>query len=199
MCQGYAFGIVQDLLCWCSNYAPSNTLSVSNCNQQCPGYPYEYCGSSSKSLYGYIALGPSASGTTGSSSQATSTVSISPYFMLFHFHFNFMTSPWSDIISSHLGEQYSLKLIIGKVIMKLERNRIYSDANRVFFQSNFSNPLIQVSTSSFISVVTDTVFGSITVLGTVTIDPTVTSTVSSFVCQQDCLSSTGKLPGRIQS
>ena len=118
---------------------------------------------------------------------------------LFHFHFNFMTSPWSDITSSHLGEQYSLKLIIGKVIMELERNRIYSDANRVFLQSNFSNPLIQVSTSSFISVVTDTVFGSITVLGTVTIDPTVTSTVSSFVCQQDCLSSTGKLPSRIQS
>ncbi|QPG74936.1 hypothetical protein FOA43_002274 [Brettanomyces nanus] len=70
-CQGYAFGVVQGTSCWCSNYAPSDTSSLSQCDVACPGYGYEYCASQSDNLYGYVALGPDASGTLGGSSSTS--------------------------------------------------------------------------------------------------------------------------------
>ena len=63
----YAFAIVQYQSCWCSNNAPAHTTSVGSCNQNCPGYPFEQCGSQSAGLFGYIALNKSPSGTIGSS------------------------------------------------------------------------------------------------------------------------------------
>ncbi|RDW64234.1 hypothetical protein BP5796_10736 [Coleophoma crateriformis] len=69
----YAFAVLQDEGCWCSNYAPASTVSTSNCNTACPGYPSDMCGGDS--LYGYIALTLSPSGTLGGSSSAAATSS----------------------------------------------------------------------------------------------------------------------------
>ncbi|KAK2875069.1 hypothetical protein FQN49_001809 [Arthroderma sp. PD_2] len=71
----YAFAILQGKTCWCSNAAPGNTVSTDNCNQNCPGYPDDKCGSVSEGLYGYIVLDKSPTTTIGSSSMTTSSVS----------------------------------------------------------------------------------------------------------------------------
>lgn len=80
-CQGrYAFAVVQGTDCWCSNFAPADTVSVSSCGVQCPGYPPENCGDQEAGLFGYVALNKSPAGTIGavtSSSSAPSTSSIS--------------------------------------------------------------------------------------------------------------------------
>ena len=68
----YAFAIVQGQECWCSNYIPANTVSTSSCNEDCPGYPSDKCGSASAGLYGYIALKKSPSGTAGGASTSSS-------------------------------------------------------------------------------------------------------------------------------
>lgn len=68
----YAFAVVQENNCWCSNYVPSPRVAVSQCDNACPGWPYENCGNIDDNLFGYLALGPAAAGTSGSS---TSTVS----------------------------------------------------------------------------------------------------------------------------
>jgi cell wall integrity and stress response component len=65
----YAFAVVQDNGCWCSNYVPGTTTT--GCNEQCPGYPLELCGGNG--VYGYIALGKNPSGTQGGSSAAPSS------------------------------------------------------------------------------------------------------------------------------
>ncbi|KAH6671957.1 hypothetical protein B0J14DRAFT_669432 [Halenospora varia] len=67
--QNYAFAVLQDDGCWCSNYAPGTTTT--GCNTECPGYKYELCGGSG--LYGYIALTKSPSGTQGAASSKSST------------------------------------------------------------------------------------------------------------------------------
>lgn len=74
-CSGYAFAIVQDDNCWCSNYVPLNQVSLGNCNSQCPGYPSDSCGNSGSGLYGYIAAGSTPSGTSGASSNSVASVS----------------------------------------------------------------------------------------------------------------------------
>ena len=75
----YAFAIVQYQSCWCSNYAPAQTTSTGSCSENCPGYPYENCGSQSGSLFGYIALNKSPSGTLGvSSTSASNTLTSAP-------------------------------------------------------------------------------------------------------------------------
>lgn len=74
-CQdSYAFAVVQGTTCWCSNYAPGTQVAVAECSETCPGYPYEYCGSTASNLYGYMALSKSALGTSyTSTSTAVST------------------------------------------------------------------------------------------------------------------------------
>lgn len=67
----YAFAIVQYQECWCSDYIPAETTSISSCNQDCPGFPDEQCGSSSAGLFGYIALSKSPSGTLGAASRSS--------------------------------------------------------------------------------------------------------------------------------
>ncbi|KAH7061193.1 Wsc4-like protein [Macrophomina phaseolina] len=69
----FAYAIVQGKNCWCSNYAPANTEDVGNCNDACPGYPFEYCGNSDDGLYGYLKLDLAASGTQGASSASSTS------------------------------------------------------------------------------------------------------------------------------
>ena len=66
----YAFAVVLGTGCWCSNYAPGDTVPVYDRSDQCPGYPQELCGSSSQDLYGYVALNRGPSGTIDASSSA---------------------------------------------------------------------------------------------------------------------------------
>ena len=62
----YAFAVVQGNNCWCSNYAPSQTTSLSSCSVACPGFPAEACGNAQAGLFGYIPTPLSPSGTIGS-------------------------------------------------------------------------------------------------------------------------------------
>jgi len=71
-CSGYAFAVLQGETCWCSNTMPGSLQSVNDCNQACPGYPNDHCGSTSSSLFGYIALGVTPSSTAGGSSPKVS-------------------------------------------------------------------------------------------------------------------------------
>ncbi|KAF2215344.1 hypothetical protein CERZMDRAFT_56923 [Cercospora zeae-maydis SCOH1-5] len=64
----YAFAVVQFQQCWCTNVAPGDTTSVSDCSEDCPGYPAEKCGNTARGLYGYIALNKSPTSTAGGSS-----------------------------------------------------------------------------------------------------------------------------------
>jgi len=76
---GFAFAIVQDNNCWCSDYIPANQVSTGDCNVACPGYPDDLCGNSAEGLYGYVKLSKAAAGTAGaSSSPATTSSSSSP-------------------------------------------------------------------------------------------------------------------------
>lgn len=68
----YAFAIVQYQQCWCSDYVPAETISIGSCDQECPGFPAEKCGSLSAGLFGYIALSKSPSGTLGAASSSSS-------------------------------------------------------------------------------------------------------------------------------
>ncbi|OJJ99684.1 hypothetical protein ASPACDRAFT_60518 [Aspergillus aculeatus ATCC 16872] len=79
-CSSYAFGILQGYDCWCSNIAPNSATNVNNskCSQDCPGYPDDSCGSTSKGLYAYVeVVGNQPSGTATVSSTSTTSSSTS--------------------------------------------------------------------------------------------------------------------------
>lgn len=71
-CVGYAFAIVNDDDCYCSNFMPSEVVDLSDCYIECSGYPIEYCGG--EDYYGYIELGE-ASGTITESESVIETYS----------------------------------------------------------------------------------------------------------------------------
>lgn len=109
--QQYAFAILQDQNCWCSNYIPATTTT--GCSLSCPGYPFEKCGG--EGLYGYIALGKVApSGTLGASTElstqpqtSTSTptsspLQIPPQVSLRALIFNSFPSGFGILLRSHL-------------------------------------------------------------------------------------------------
>ncbi|KAF2001600.1 hypothetical protein P154DRAFT_574948 [Amniculicola lignicola CBS 123094] len=71
-CRGdYAYGVILDKQCWCSNYAPAEQVDLSKCGQDCPGFPSEKCGNPSDKLYIYVLLDTEPSGTA-SAAQSTS-------------------------------------------------------------------------------------------------------------------------------
>ena len=74
ICQGsYVFAVLQGNYCWCSNYVPdpSSQTNTLDCNQPCPGYGSEWCGSTSAGLYGYYNLGGTPLGTAGGQSSVS--------------------------------------------------------------------------------------------------------------------------------
>ncbi|KAF1925742.1 uncharacterized protein M421DRAFT_7755 [Didymella exigua CBS 183.55] len=72
----WAFAVIQYTDCWCSNYIPSTTTDISDCQKDCPGYPAEKCGDKDAGLYIYIEMSGQPSGTAGGS-QSSSTSSSS--------------------------------------------------------------------------------------------------------------------------
>ncbi|PSN74620.1 hypothetical protein BS50DRAFT_581417 [Corynespora cassiicola Philippines] len=76
-CPGYAYGIIQEKNCWCSNYAPAQQEDTDECDDPCPGYPDDKCGNKDDGLYIYIALDSQPSGTKGAPSQPAPTSKVS--------------------------------------------------------------------------------------------------------------------------
>ncbi|KAL4872451.1 hypothetical protein BDV12DRAFT_143574 [Aspergillus spectabilis] len=71
-CQGSAFAILQEKNCWCSDIAPNEDTNVdtSDCDDDCPGFPDDWCGNATEGLYAYIQIG-SPSGTASASSTSS--------------------------------------------------------------------------------------------------------------------------------
>ncbi|KAI1185952.1 hypothetical protein F5B17DRAFT_405907 [Nemania serpens] len=71
--QSFALAVLQGHYCWCSNYAPakSSQVDTAECNDPCPGWKYDTCGTSD--LFGYIQLDIPPSGTADGSSTSTSS------------------------------------------------------------------------------------------------------------------------------
>ncbi|CAJ2513634.1 Uu.00g017530.m01.CDS01 [Anthostomella pinea] len=69
----YAFAILQDSDCWCSNYEPdpSIQIDVDKCDQNCPGYPDDKCGGDG--LWGYMLLDKAPAGTKGGETSTPTT------------------------------------------------------------------------------------------------------------------------------
>ncbi|KAL7627576.1 Cell wall integrity and stress response component 4 [Parahypoxylon ruwenzoriense] len=64
----FAFAVIKDSECWCSDYAPDQSaqVNVDKCNQKCPGFPADTCGGDG--VWGYMTLDMEPSGTTGAGS-----------------------------------------------------------------------------------------------------------------------------------
>ncbi len=76
----YAFAIVQDKSCWCSNLVPNpaDQKDIGNCKAPCPGYPTDYCGGDG--TFGYmevIGFSPTGTAAAGGTTKAPSSSSVS--------------------------------------------------------------------------------------------------------------------------
>ncbi|KAI8961644.1 hypothetical protein F5Y11DRAFT_222528 [Daldinia sp. FL1419] len=73
----FAFAIVKDDECWCSDYVPDKATQVDTdkCDSKCPGFPSDTCGGDG--LWGYISLDHKPSGTKSAGS-GSSTKTSSP-------------------------------------------------------------------------------------------------------------------------
>ncbi|EGO59733.1 hypothetical protein NEUTE1DRAFT_121482 [Neurospora tetrasperma FGSC 2508] len=69
----YAFAVVWQKSCWCTNVVPNsaNTVSSEQCSNPCPGYPSDWCGGDS--LYGYLKITGIKPSSTAAAASSTST------------------------------------------------------------------------------------------------------------------------------
>jgi cell wall integrity and stress response component len=79
----YAFAVLNNYDCWCSNVVPNpdDQKPVEECQFPCPGYPTDYCGGNG-GLFGYLEIAankPTATAPAGfglsASTSTTSSVS----------------------------------------------------------------------------------------------------------------------------
>ena len=128
-CANYAFAVLKGEGCWCSNVAPSNLVSNSECNSSCPGYPADLCGNDSKGLYGYYAIAGNSPTSTASGDGASITSTPTSSGSVSHL------SPFSDLelgcqsprspvfhhvlssLSSCEASKYSLFTLVAGVIL----------------------------------------------------------------------------------
>ena len=175
-CAGYAFAVVQYQSCWCSDYVPADTTSTSSCSVACPGYPYENCGDESAGLFGYVALGPAPSGTQGS---ASSTDYSSP---------TQATQPTVQSVSAQ-----SLPVAFSGANLPSVPNFFFTSSTSSLLQPSTSlNGPLTVIRSAPISFETHVLTlsvqnfspdpSSVTVLATVTDEPSVKISYVSIVC-----------------
>ncbi|KAK7189858.1 hypothetical protein PSPO01_04248 [Paraphaeosphaeria sporulosa] len=73
----FAFFVLQDKNCWCTNYIPAEQTDLSDCSETCPGYDSENCGKAGQ-YYIYVNLNGNPAGTAGASQPASTSVSESP-------------------------------------------------------------------------------------------------------------------------
>jgi hypothetical protein len=72
----YAWAILQDHKCWCSDYSPTGDNSTTGCTEPCPGYGPNICGSADGNFFSYIESGrlsPVGTAGAGGPSGAAST------------------------------------------------------------------------------------------------------------------------------
>lgn len=74
---GFAFFVLQDQNCWCTNYAPAQSTDLSACSEPCPGFGSENCGKAGQ-YYVYVNLNGNPSGTLGAAQPSATSVSESP-------------------------------------------------------------------------------------------------------------------------
>ncbi|KAF2678137.1 hypothetical protein K458DRAFT_141521 [Lentithecium fluviatile CBS 122367] len=74
----YAFAVILEKNCWCSDYIPEDQRDTGDCSTSCPGFPSEKCGNVDDNLYIYIKLANDPSGTVGGSQPTSTNVSPSP-------------------------------------------------------------------------------------------------------------------------
>ncbi|KAJ0349307.1 hypothetical protein COL26b_002516 [Colletotrichum chrysophilum] len=77
--KNFAFAIVQYQSCWCSDVAPAASSEADvedKCNDICPGYDTEKCGSR-PNWYGYIQLSKTPTSTAGGDAATTSAAAAS--------------------------------------------------------------------------------------------------------------------------
>ena len=53
----YAYAIIQQFVCWCSNTSPGTTVDAGKCDTACPGYGLQNCGGVNNGAFGYFYLG----------------------------------------------------------------------------------------------------------------------------------------------
>lgn len=130
--------MIQGNTCWCSNYVPGSTVSGGRCNENCPGFPTEKCGSSTDGLFGYIALDKAPSGTRGGS--GTSAVSSQPL------SGSQMTptppSVPSTVYSSHFSVQLSPPVAVLPDPLSLSLSVLEVTVTKLHFSSRFSTSLV---------------------------------------------------------
>ncbi|OAQ72023.1 WSC domain-containing protein [Pochonia chlamydosporia 170] len=61
---GFAYAVVKETSCWCTNDAPASTVASNKCNFPCPGYPVDACGGQGYFTYILVNEGM-VKGTTG--------------------------------------------------------------------------------------------------------------------------------------
>jgi hypothetical protein len=69
----YAWAILQDHQCWCSDYSPAGDNSTTGCTEQCPGYGPNTCGSADGTFFSYVSSGQKSPAGTAGAGGATST------------------------------------------------------------------------------------------------------------------------------
>lgn len=72
----YAWAILQDHKCWCSDYSPTGDNSTTGCTEPCPGYGSNICGSADGNFFSYVSSGqlaPAGTAGAGGASSAAST------------------------------------------------------------------------------------------------------------------------------
>lgn len=110
--QNYVYAITQVNDCWCSNYAPAESVQVSTdkCNHICPGFPDEKCGADG--LFSYIFIGATLpSGTRGAEGGSSSTSTDVSYL-----HVIFL----SRLGSMPFGRLYSSSLHTGNPVCTIQ-------------------------------------------------------------------------------
>lgn len=181
----YAFAVVQYKQCWCSDYIPADTTDVGSCDEDCPGFPSDKCGSLAKGLFGYIALSKEPSGTLGAARSSSSSSeqlvsSQSP-------GRPFPSSSFTDLVPSYVTtaaeSSLSLAPFLGSLdLLPISASRAYLSSETPFLtsfvQSSVSNPDL------------------VTVQRTVTASPSVKISIISLVCIDSFLPEILLLPCR---
>lgn len=160
-CNGdYAFAIVQEKNCWCSDYAPDtgDRVDTSECNIDCPGYPDDTCGGSG--LYGYMQLGKAAAGTSGGSKSTTAAA----------------TSTTQDTVTQTVQNTVTVDTTTSPTTQTSTTSKISDSTGTTVGKATSTTPSTTASPSTYVSTITQ---GGSVQLQTVTVMPTAAYTSDS--------------------
>ena len=103
--------------CWCSDFAPGRTASISACDKDCNGFPSEKCGGDG--FFAYIALEKQPSGTVGAPAPPSPSPKNEP-------DSEPDDEPVRDfspaLVALHLLDIIAYKILVSIVILMMARN-----------------------------------------------------------------------------